>query len=214
MQKSDEQVNSTTQKQRGRPRAFDRDAALDAATRLFWIKGYEATSISDLTNAMGIGSPSLYAAFGSKEALYEEALGHYACKNGDLVWAGFTAAPSAREAAALFLSDSAAALTGCVADIPRGCMIALSAVGSEGHEALGDRVRSDRNLTFERLKLRFERAVSEGEIAPSVDVIPLARFIQTVQFGMSILARDGASREELQGAVDVALAGWDARVGL
>lgn len=212
MQKKDTQSKAADHRTRGRPRAFDRDAALDTATRLFWTKGYEATSISDLTSALGIGSPSLYAAFGSKEALYEESLHNYAYKNSSLVWKRFMAATSAREAVAVFLADSAAALTGCVADIPRGCMITLSSVGSEGHAALGERVRSDRNLTFERLKARFERAVQDGEITPSIDIVPLARFIQTVQFGMSILARDGASREELEGAANIALAGWDARV--
>ena len=78
MQKSDDTSSTTLSKPgRGRPRAFDREAALAAATRLFWQKGYAATSISDLTETMGIGSPSLYAAFGSKEALYGEALRYY-----------------------------------------------------------------------------------------------------------------------------------------
>jgi AcrR family transcriptional regulator len=212
MQNKDPHPENAKQKPRGRPRAFDRDAALDTATRLFWTKGYEATSISDLTSALGIGSPSLYAAFGSKEALYEEALHNYADKNSSLIWERFMSAPSARESVAFFLADSAAALTGCVVDIPRGCMITLSSVGNEGHEALGQRVRSERNLTFERLKARFERAISEGDLAASVDVVPLARFVHTLQFGMSILARDGASREDLEGAADIALAGWDARV--
>src|SRR6187551_2996735 len=83
---------------RGRPRAFEREAALARATRLFWLKGYEATSIAELTEAMGIGSPSLYAAFGSKEALYAEALRHY-CENYDaLFWKRFHSAGTAREA--------------------------------------------------------------------------------------------------------------------
>src|ERR1700745_4211462 len=100
---------------RGRPRAFDRKAALERATCLFWEKGFEATSITDLTTGMGIGAPSLYAAFGSKEALYAEALQHYAETNQGYVWAGFYAAPTAREAVRSLLTDSAAALTGSVA---------------------------------------------------------------------------------------------------
>ena len=196
---------------RGRPRAFDRDAALERATHLFWAKGYEATSIADLTAAMGIGGTSLYAAFGSKEALYAEALRHYAETNHHHVWAGFGAAATAREAVRLFLTDSAAALTGAVADIPRGCMVTLSSVGSEGHVELGDTVKAARAVTLERLLQRFERAVDEGELPAGTDLRALARFVQTLQNGMSILARDGAGREELQAVASIAMEGWDAR---
>jgi AcrR family transcriptional regulator len=203
--------NGTTVRGRGRPRAFDRRAALTQATRLFWSKGYEATSISDLTAAMGIGSPSLYAAFGSKEALYAEALRHYGENYEGLVWGRFLAAPTAREAVSAYLWDSAAALTGCVVDIPNGCMVTLSAVGGEGHPELGELVRSARAVSFERLKSRVERAVSDGEIPAAVDVAAIARFAQTVQSGMSILARDGAGRAELEAVAEVAMLGWDAR---
>ncbi|WP_185985514.1 TetR/AcrR family transcriptional regulator [Aureimonas mangrovi] len=196
---------------RGRPRAFDRDAALDRATLLFWKKGFEATSIVDLTHAMGIGAPSLYAAFGSKEELYAEALRHYAESNQSYVWAGFDAALTAREAVRSFLMESAMALTGCVADIPRGCMVVLSSVGSEDHARLNELSRSTRAVTFERLRKRLARAKSEGEIPTGTNVEGLARFVQTVQSGMSILARDGASGADLESVADVAMAGYDAR---
>lgn len=197
---------------RGRPRSFDREAALEAATRLFWDKGYAATSISDLTRELGIGAPSLYAAFGSKDALYAEALDHYARRYDSLVWGGFDAAATAREAAKAYLCDSASALTACSASIPRGCMVTLSAASSEGPVALGECLRTARGNIHTRLLGRFEQAVSDGEIAASVDVAALARFLQTVQAGMSILARDGASRADLAAVAEVALAGWDARV--
>ena len=213
MQKSDEisEVDKTPARSRGRPRAFDRETALARATRLFWIKGFEATSIADLTEAMGIGSPSLYAAFGSKEALYAEALRHYREDNEALVWAGFFSAGTAREAVKSLLMDSAAVLTGCVVDIPRGCMVTLSSVGSEGYVELGELVRAARTVTLDRLKLRLNQAISEGEIPVSTDVHALARFIQTVQNGMSILARDGASRSELEAVAELAMLGWDTR---
>jgi len=108
------------------------------------------------------------------------------------------------------LMDSAAALTGCLADIPRGCMVTLSSVDSEEHPELGETVRSARALTLERLTARLRRAVEEGELPASADVNALARFVQTLQNGMSILARDGARRQELEAVTDVAMAAWDA----
>jgi AcrR family transcriptional regulator len=216
MQKSDKawQEGRVTARPRGRPRAFDRRAALDRATRLFWTKGYEATSIADLTQAMGIGSPSLYAAFGSKEALYAEALQHYADTNEHFVWASFHSAETARGAIMAFLMDSAAALSGCVADLPRGCMVTLSSVGNEGYPGLGEIARNARGVTLKRLEARLARAVKDGEIAARADVDALARFVQTVQAGMSILARDGATRTELEDMVGVAMSGWDARTNI
>lgn len=196
---------------RGRPRAFDRDAALAKATRLFWSKGYEATSMSDLTEAMGIGSPSLYAAFGSKEALYSEALKHYQERNSGYVWANFLAAETAREAVMALLMDSAAVLTGTVVDIPLGCMVTLSAVASEGHLALGEEVRSARAVTVARLTARINQGIASGEIPATTDVHALARFVQTIQVGMSILARDGASQAELAAVALTAMSAWDAR---
>ena len=195
---------------RGRPRAFDRDAALAQATRLFWQKGYEATSIADLTATMGIGSPSLYAAFGSKEALYSEALQHYNDAYEHLVWGRFRSAGTARDAVSSYLTESAAVLTGSVVDIPLGCMVTLSSAGDEGHPELGDRVRAARAVTLERLQARLSQAVVDGELAGATDVPALARFVQTVQSGMSILARDGASRAELEAVADIAMLRWDA----
>lgn len=168
--------------------------------------------MSDLTSAMGIGSTSLYAAFGSKEALYVDALEHYQHTYWHLVWGRFDVATTAREAIEVFLLDSAAALTGSVVDIPRGCMVTLSAVGSEGYAELGKMVRSARAVTVERLAERVRSAVVAGELPESIDVQALARFVQTVQYGMSVLARDGVSRAELEAVAAVAMLGWDAKV--
>jgi AcrR family transcriptional regulator len=216
MQTSDDTTNTSkdgAQRTRGRPRAFDRNAALSQAMRLFWQKGYEATSMSDLTEAMGIGSPSLYAAFGSKEALYAETLHHYQESFQTLGWASFCAARTARDAVEAWLMDSAGFLTGAVLDLPLGCMVTLSAVGSEGHQELGELARSARAAPFSRLMERLSQAVADGEIPANVDVPALARFVQTVQNGMSILARDGVSRAELESVAQVAMLGWDARIG-
>lgn len=197
-------------RRRGRPRAFDREAALAAATRLFWSKGYEATSILDLTAALGIAAPSLYAAFGSKDALYAEALQFYYRTYEALVWGSFREAGTAREAAAAYLFNSAAALTGALCDIPRGCMATLAVVGSDGHDELAELMRTNRAGAFTLLMARFEQAVRDGDLPPGVDIAKLASFMQTVQSGMSIRARDGADRKELEAVAEVAMLGWDA----
>ncbi|WP_331315309.1 TetR/AcrR family transcriptional regulator [Methylobacterium mesophilicum] len=182
--------------------------------RLFWRRGFAATSISDLTAVMGIGSPSLYAAFGSKEALYAEALRHYGDRYDGMVWANFAAAATAREAVAALLMDSAAALTGSCGRIePLGCMVTLSAAGSEGQAELGALVCAARAEGLRRVEERLAHAVAEGEIGASVDLSALARFVLTVQNGMSLQARDGASRAALEAVARLAMAGWDASAG-
>ena len=168
--------------------------------------------MADLTQAMGIGAPSLYAAFSSKEALYAEALRHYGDNYEEFYWGRFHSAKTAREAVRSLLFDSAAILTGCVVDAPRGCMVTLSSVGSEGYKELGELVRSERAVTLERVKARLGQAVADGEIRTSVDIHALTRFVQTVQNGMSLLARDGADRAELEAVAEIAMQAWDARL--
>ena len=210
MNKSDKTAPSDALRRgRGRPRVFDRNEALGLATRLFWLKGYDGTSIVDLTEAIGIEAPSLYAAFGSKKELYAAAVRHYGETYEGLVWNNFRAAATARNAAMAYLMDSAAALTGSLADEPRGCMVTLSTLGSEAHSELGSLLKAARAVVFDRLKARFERAVSEGDLLNSVDVAGLARFVQNIQSGMSILARDGTGREDLERVVTIAMLGWD-----
>ncbi|MFC3711093.1 TetR/AcrR family transcriptional regulator [Sphingoaurantiacus capsulatus] len=212
MQNSDQPSETVAARGRGRPRAFDRDAALTRAMRLFWAKGYDATSVADLTAAMGIGAPSLYAAFGSKEGLYTEALQHYGGNYDTLVWGRFAAAPTARAAIHAFLYDSAVALDGTRPDDPPGCMVTLSAVDAAVHPGLCGQLRAARAVSLQRLSERIEQGIADGEIPATVDTRALARFIQTVQYGMSLLARDGAGRAELEGVAAVAMLGWDARV--
>ncbi|WP_231993266.1 TetR/AcrR family transcriptional regulator [Mitsuaria sp. 7] len=183
------------------------------AMKLFWVKGYEATSIADLTAVLGIGSTSLYAAFGSKDDLYAETLRLYAATFEDLVLGRFREAATARDAAFAYLWDSAAAMTGSDFDLPHGCLVTLGVVGSEGHEELADLMKSARGGAFEVLSARLAQAVADGELPASLDIVHLARYLQTVQSGMSIRARDGAERTELQTVAEIAMAGWDGIVG-
>lgn len=198
---------------RGRPREFDREAALDAATRLFWQKGYTATSMADLTAAMGIGSPSLYAAFGSKEALYVAVVHYYVEHYGGRLWSRFTEAATARQAVEAYLLDSAASLPGSVElKEPAGCMLIFSAVAGEGFPALGELVTSLRRLALKRVEERLQKGVETGEISTSADITALARFFVAVQGGMALQARDGASRPELESIALEALKSWDAKI--
>jgi AcrR family transcriptional regulator len=203
---------TTPARARGRPRAFDREAALAQAMRLFWAKGFDATSIADLTDAMGIGSPSLYAAFGSKEGLYVEALRHYGENYDATVWGRFRAAATARDAIMAYLFDSAAALTGGCGDMPLGCMVTLSTVACETQSNLAALMRSSRAVALERLEARLTQGIDAGELPAALDLHALARFVQTLQSGMSILARDGASRDDMEAAARIAMLGWDAWV--
>jgi AcrR family transcriptional regulator len=147
---------------RDRPRAFDRDLALQQAVRLFWIKGYEATSIADLTEVMGIGTKSLYAAFKSKDALNAEALALYSRTFETLVLGRFRQATTAREAVQAFLLDSACAMTGSDSKLPHGCMVNLGFVGGDGHGELSALMIAAREAPFNILEAAFgERSTTE-----------------------------------------------------
>lgn len=183
-------------KARGRPRSFDRAAALDAAMRLFWEHGYEATSLAQLTAAMGISAPSLYSAFGDKEALFLEAVDRYVSRGGDQTQALMGDAKTAREAVERVLVESAVRLTD--PRFPRGCMVVLSAVSvSEEAARVQRELASCRAGWEQQMKARLERGIAEGDVPASADAAALASFYMAVLQGMSLHAKDGASRERL-----------------
>jgi AcrR family transcriptional regulator len=147
--------------ERGRPRTFDRTAALRQAMELFWAKGYEGTSIADLTAAMGISSPSLYAAFGSKEALFLEATEYYTRNEGTEIWSALDEAPTACQAIENFLRQTAKAYS--QDDRPQGCLIALGALHQDSSSgAICDDLRRRRAENHTLLLRRLERGVAEG----------------------------------------------------
>ncbi|MER9215653.1 TetR/AcrR family transcriptional regulator [Mesorhizobium sp. M0663] len=193
--------------ERGRPRTFDRAAALRRAMEVFWVKGYEGASISDLTAAMGINSPSLYAAFGSKEALFLEATELYTRVEGTEIWSALEKAPTARQAVERFLRQTARAYS--QTGRPQGCLIALGALHQDSSRgAICDDLRRRRAENREALLRRLERGVAEGELPADFDCGTAATFYATVQHGMSIQARDGASRSALLATVAGAMAAW------
>lgn len=195
-------------KERGRPRSFDKDAALARAMETFWQKGYEGASMTDLTAAMGIASPSLYAAFGSKEGLFREALALYGATEGAGIWGPLKEAPTAREAIEGFLMRTARAFTR--PGKPKGCLVVLSALHpTETCESVGRELVRMRSDKVEDLVERLTLGVEAGEIGPTVDVRAIASYYVTVQQGMAIQARDGASREALEVIAKAALSAWE-----
>lgn len=202
---------SSSRRRPGRPPSFDRGAALRAAMLAFWRHGYEGTSLAELTAAMGISPPSLYAAFGDKRALFLEAVRLYA---GDAAEqdAAAAAAPSARAAAEALLRASALAFTGEAT--PPGCLVASAAAsGPETSAEVREALAAVRRATAARLRRRIERDVAEGALPADADPEALAGLVVAVVQGLSALARDGAGRGALLAVVEQALQGWPERPG-
>ncbi|MDP3492909.1 MAG: TetR/AcrR family transcriptional regulator [Hyphomonadaceae bacterium] len=190
----------------GRPLSFDRDAALAQAMLLFWKHGYEATSLSDLTSAMGVNAPSIYAAFGDKKRLFLEAVRLYISGpvNADTI---IDDAPTAQQAAAGLLDASVAGFTG--RDTPKGCLLASSAISCSAAAAdVQAELGSIRRKIEARLKDKILRDIKIGAMASDANAGALAGHVMAVIQGMSTLARDGASREKLRQIAATAMLAW------
>jgi AcrR family transcriptional regulator len=176
----------------GRPLGFDRDAALAAAVELFWRTGYAETTVATLTKAMGVTPPSLYAAFGDKNRLFEEAAENYyrqTCEALDQ----FAEAPTARDAVALMLDGTARAHTDTAT--PPGCLMLTE-----------PRLAAQRDDLRRRLKDRLDRGVRDGDLPPDTAVDELAGYLVAVMRGMSGAARDGGTFDELSAIAATAMA--------
>jgi AcrR family transcriptional regulator len=194
--------------ERGRPRGFDRTEALRRAMESFWEHGYEGTSIGDLTAAMGIRPPSLYAAFGSKEALFREAVSLYEDMEGEPPLRVLRDASTAREGIEAMLRANVCSYT--TPGRPTGCMVVLAATTYTPSTAgIRDFLAEERRAANDAVRERLARGQADGDVPRDADIGALAAYVLSVQFGLSLQARDGASREELDTVVDLMLAGWE-----
>jgi len=191
---------------RGRPRTFDTEEALDNAMRVFREKGFEGASLTDLTKAMGINRPSMYAAFGDKESLFRKVLDRYSCRT-DAVFQQALAAKTARAVAEGLLNGAVEMQTR--EGHPRGCLITQSALvcGEEG-EPIREELTRRRHSQEAVIRARLLRAKKEGDLPSDANPADLARYLTTVMQGMSVLANGGASRAELRKVARTAMLAW------
>lgn len=190
---------------RGRPREFDTEQALGAALRVFWAKGYEGASLSDLTDEMGITRPSLYAAFGNKEALFRQALDLY--ERDKLTYIGDAIeAPTARGVAERLLMGSLdAATTGDC----KGCMGVIASVACQSVEpSIRDDVNARAESSRRAIIARMQQAIDAGEFRVATEAEAITRYLLAIMQGISVQAQSGASREELLQVADSALLSW------
>jgi TetR/AcrR family transcriptional regulator, copper-responsive repressor len=196
-----------TLRPRGRPRQFDRDAALETAMRLFWTRGFEATSIHDLATAIGINAPSLYAAFGDKKRLFRETIGRYRSGCGNFAAPAIRYKPTARLAIESLLLAAAEAYT--LEAFPHGCMVIHSGANCTAQsddiaaELAGMRAELDAALAE-----RIANGQADGDVPARVDANALAAFFGALLQGMSTHARDGASTEMLRSIAQRAMKSW------
>ena len=190
---------------RGRPREFDREQALERAMQVFWEKGFESTSISDLTEAIGINPPSLYAAFGDKERLFLAALERYLAMRSDSC--PYESEPTAAEATRKLLTYMAQDLS--ASGHPKGCLMVMSiATSSNASPALHQALARNSAQSRARMKARFEQAIREGELPADTDAGELVDFYFAVLAGMSLRAKAGTTRKSLMAIVETAMRAW------
>ncbi len=192
----------------GRPRTFNKEQALDHALEVFWRKGYEGASICDLTAAMGINPPSLYAAFGNKEALFRQALDRYSETKAGFIREAL-AAPKARDGIVAIMLGTAHSLAD--KSSPAGSPRVQGIAGAGDHaRCIRDELNARRAVTQKAVRDRLKQAKDEGERPEDADPAALARYFSTVAQGMAIQAAAGASRKDLELIAEMAMRVWPA----
>ena len=196
----------TDKRSPGRPREFDRDTALRAAMLVFWRHGYEGASLADLTEAMEISKPTLYAAFGDKEGLLREALRLYLGLHAEDYVAALNR-PTVREIAEAWLRLTAGVRE--EAGVPSGCFVVQGAlVGSKASRVIQDELASIRNEATRKLEQRFERAKQEGDLPGTWEPGPLAQYLSALASGLAVQSSGGVSPNVLNEAVDQVMRNW------
>ena len=190
----------------GRPREFDVEEALSAALKVFWRKGYEGASLSDLTEAMGINPPSLYAAFGNKEGLFRAVLERYDARRADLM-GQVLSAPDSKTAAKLFLEGVAEFSADTNGRNPPGCLLVQSGLSCSDQD-IPEVLAQHRAEKEKALRERFERDRKDGNLPKSASPAVLASYLVAMANGMCVQASAGATTKDLMGVVKLALDAW------
>jgi len=208
-----QQCDAAQKKCRGRPKTFDRDAALDKALTLFWTHGYEGTSLSDLVAATGAKAPTLYAEFENKEGLFRAAMERYIERfSSERNAALQDESKSVADAIEGWFRATAACFTQC--DTPAGCFFictstALSSSSGEIAHMLRQQHDAQQQTLLDFLTARQQR----GDIPAQVDILSLARYLACMLQGMSVRAREGAPKADLDNIIDTLMAMWPALTG-
>ncbi|WP_432981254.1 TetR/AcrR family transcriptional regulator [Dactylosporangium sp. CA-233914] len=190
---------------RGRPRQFDRDVALHTAVMLFWERGYEATSIDDLSAAMGIGIPSLYAAFGSKRKLFDEVVAEYTRLYRSFMTTAIAEEPTLTDGVRRLLHEAAEACTR--PGLPRGCLVISAATNTTSPE-VEEGLRKLRTDGVDVLEGLIRQAIDAGELPADTDARALAHYVCATLQGIAQQARDGAERGTLESIAALAMHAW------
>lgn len=187
-----------------RPREFDRDAALVKARDSFWARGYEGTSMADLVSDLGIASARIYAAFGSKEELFREAIAFYEANEGGFVARALDEEPTAQQAIARILCEAVETYTRF--EKPRGCMVVTAATNCAAeNEGLCDWLAERRCRQTASIIARLQLAVRTGELEAGTDAQALGDYLTAVMHGLSVQARDGIAKRRLAALAELAM---------
>lgn len=190
----------------GRPRTFDCETALDRAMMVFWKHGYEGATIPELTEAMGINRPSMYAAFGNKEELYRKALARYAAGPAAFFQDAISA-PTTRQVAAKLLAGSIEMV--CDPKKPGGCFAIQGALAcSKEHQEINQTTAAFRSAGENALRTRFEQAKKDGDLPAEIDPADLAKYLTAVQNGLAIQAASGATKQQLERVAALVMKMW------
>jgi AcrR family transcriptional regulator len=190
----------------GRPRCFCKDEALDKAMTVFWRKGYEGASLSDLTKAMGINPPSLYACFGSKEGLFRAVLERYDQRR-EMFMSEVLAAPTAASVAEAYLMGVVAFVADTSGRNPPGCLMVQGGI-SCGEKDIPEMLARHRAEKEAMLRTRFEQAKKSGDLSKASDPAALARYLMVMANGICVQAAAGATLKDLREVAAMALANW------